>query len=74
MVAIKRYLKNLQELENELGKESPFIRDVTLGRIPDSLGNFWEHEASLRFHKMLPYLVSAFWILQVFFAVNIPLV
>ena len=67
--AVKRYIQNQGQIERELGKEHAFLSDVSLGRQPDPLGNYKEHESSLRFHRVLPYLLIFFWLTLLGFAV-----
>jgi hypothetical protein len=62
VTAIKRYILNQCKIETELGKDHSFVCDVTLGRTPDSTGCFREHESSLRFHRVLPWLLIVLWL------------
>ena len=65
--AIKRYLKNQSDIEKELGKDHPFLNDVSLGRTPNSLGDYNEHEVSLRFHQVLPFIFIGIGLFQLAF-------
>ncbi len=63
IIAIKRYLQNQQKIEGLLGPNHPFFKHTSLGRTPDSIGNYAEHEKSLIFHRFLPTFYCIFWIL-----------
>jgi hypothetical protein len=69
LMAIKRYIQNQGHIERELGKDHTFLTDVSLGRQPDPLGNYKEHESSLRFHRLLPWYLMVFWCVLLIFAV-----
>ncbi len=66
--AVKRYIQNQAQIEKELGNDHSFLSDVSLGRTPDPNGNFHEHETSLNFHKVLPYLLVCLWLTLIGFA------
>lgn len=71
ITAIKRYLQNQRDIHEQMGNDSRFVRYVTLGRKPDTVGNYPEHESSLRFHRVLPWFLISFWILLAVFSVCI---
>jgi hypothetical protein len=67
--AIKRYIQNQDKIEQNLGRDNTFISAISLGRIPDSTGDYKEHNKSLRFHRALPKILIALWSTLLCFAV-----